>query len=59
MSDKKTIITLNIELPKEYADGLPDIFWTRLELLITDLFRLNQPNPAKFPVDVWRDSPCR
>jgi len=50
-----TIVTLKIELPKEFADGLPDDYWTRLEMLVADALRLNEPRPPTFYPSVWRE----
>lgn len=51
---EKTVITLKIELPKEFADGLSDLFWTRLELLIAGVFRLSLPEDSNIWSCVWR-----
>jgi hypothetical protein len=57
MSDKKelTVVTLQIELPTEFVGQLPDIFWTRLEMLIMDMFRLNQPKESTIRPSVWME----
>ena len=56
MSDKKekTIVTLQIELPTDYVGQIPAIFWTRLELIISSLFRLNQPQDTELFPTVWK-----
>jgi hypothetical protein len=59
MSDKKelTVVTLQTELPTEFVGQLPDIFWTRLEMLIKDMLRLNQPKGSDLFPSVWKVSP--
>jgi hypothetical protein len=58
MSDNKelTVVTLRIELPTEFVGQLPDIFWTRLELIISSLFRLNEPKDSDLFPTVWKVS---
>jgi hypothetical protein len=58
MSDKTglTIVTLHIELPTEFVGQVPDIFWTRLELIISSMFRLNEPKDSDIFPCVWKVS---
>jgi hypothetical protein len=53
----KTVVKLNIELPTDLALDLEEIFWTRIELLVSDVFRIYMTdtftkNPPR--VHVWR-----
>jgi hypothetical protein len=50
-----TVITLKIELPTEFAVLLSEDYWTRLEILIGDALRMNEPTPASFYPSVWRE----
>lgn len=56
MSDKKelTIVTLQIELPADYVGQISATFWTRLELIISSLFRLNEPKDSDLYPTAWK-----
>ena len=58
VSDKKelTIVTLQIELPTEIVGQLSEAFWTRLELIISSMFRLNEPKDSDIFPCVWKVS---
>jgi hypothetical protein len=58
MSDKKeiTVVNLRIELPADFVGQLPEVFWTRLELIISSLFRLNEPKDSDLFPNVWKES---
>jgi hypothetical protein len=58
MSDKKelTVVTLQIELPTEFVGQLPEVFWRRLELIISSLIRLNKPEGSDLFPTVWKVS---
>jgi len=58
VSDKKelTVVTLQIELPTEFVGQLSEAFWTRLELIISSMFRLNEPKGSDLFPTVWKVS---
>ena len=58
MSDKKelTVVTLQIEFPTEFVGQLSETFWSRLELIISSMFRLNEPRDSDLFPTVWKVS---
>jgi hypothetical protein len=56
MSDKKdvTVVTIQIELPTDFVGQLSESFWTRLELIISSMFRLNEPKDTDLFPTVWK-----
>jgi len=58
MSDKKeiTTVTLRIELPTEFVGQFSEAFWTRLELIISSMLRLNEPQGSDLFPTVWKVS---
>ena len=58
MSDKKevTVVTLQIELPTAFVGQISEEFWTRLELIISSMFRLNEPKDSDLFPPVWKVS---
>jgi hypothetical protein len=56
MSDKKdvTVVTIQIELPTDFVGQLSEPFWTRLELIISSMFRLNEPKDTDLFPTVWK-----